>query len=492
VSATPCATADVKGLLPRSFRARLTLSYAVLTALLLTIVAAGITALALDMTIHARIAALDEAVATTRRVVQEQWFQSDAVIVQQVVAEAARPGIRIVVHEAQAPGFGPPSFAGEPPAPAPGLPLDGLRPPGLIEQAPGPAPASLSSFFGLRPTLIRLHEGVIFVGADGVDIDRIVATHVAVFGLALLLTVTLSWAIGRWITEQALAPLVTVTRELRRFASGDFTPRVVEGERSELGELIEAYNGAAEQVVAAFSARERTDQHLRLLLGEAGHEMRTPLTVISAYLDVLDFAAADDTAIRERALRMVRSETRRLRELVEHVMALARLEGNEPQDAVLIDVVEVVRDAVEHSAAARGGSVRLTALADDVVVRGQPWEVQEAVGNLVDNALKYGGGTPVEVAVDASPENAFIRVSDGGPGIGPSDRERIFGHFFRGEAAAGTPGSGLGLAIVARAAERLGGAVALESPGPPHRTTFLLTLPAYQARPDRRKPVRLG
>lgn len=476
--------------MPRSFRARLTLSYAVLTALLLTIVAAGITALALDMTIHARIAALDEAVSTTRRVVQEQWFQSDSVIVQQVVAEAARPGIRIVVHEAQSPGFGPPSFAGEAPPPVPGWPVDGLRA-GLVERAPGAAPASLSSFFGLRPALIRLHEGVIFVGADGVDIDRIVATHLAVFGLALLLTVTLSWAIGRWITEQALAPLATVTRELRRFASGDFTPRVVEGERSELGELIEAYNGAAEQVVAAFSARERTDQHLRLLLGEAGHEMRTPLTVISAYLDVLDFAAADDAAIRERALRMVRSETRRLRELVEHVMALARLEGSEPSDAVLIDVVEVVRDAVEHSSAARGGSVRLTTLADDVVVRGQPWEVQEAVGNLVDNALKYGGGSAVDVAVDASPEHAYIRVSDDGPGIAPADRERIFGHFFRGEAAAGTPGSGLGLAIVARAAERLGGAVALESPGP-HRTTFLLTLPAYQAQPHQRKPVRLG
>ncbi len=350
----------------------------------------------------------------------------------------------------------------------------------------------MSSFFGLRPTLIRLHEGVIFVGADGVDIDRIVAAHLGAFGLALLLTVTLSWAIGRWITEQALAPLSTVTRELRRFASGDFTPRVVEGERSELGELIEAYNGAAEQVVAAFSARERTDQHLRLLLGEAGHEMRTPLTVISAYLDVLDYATPEDWTIRERALRMVRSETRRLRELVEHVMALARLEGNETQDAVLIDVVEVVRDAVEHSTAARGGDVRLTARADDVVVRGHPWEVQEAVGNLVDNALKYGGGSAVEVAVDATPEHAYIRVSDSGPGIAPPDRERIFGHFVRGEAAAGTPGSGLGLAIVARAAERLGGVVALEHAGPPHRTTFLLTLPAYQARPARARTVRLG
>jgi len=482
--------------LPRSFRARLTLSYAVLTATLLTIVAAGITALALDMTIHSRIAALDEATATTRRIVQEGWWETDSQIVEQVVAEAARPGIRIIVREGQPQPFGPPSFVGETPPAGPQFaePFDGLRVPGpLSGRQPGPPPQSLSSFLGLRPSLIRLHEGVIFIGADGLDVNRIVATHVGAFGLALLLTVTLSWAIGRRITQQALTPLTTVTRELRRFASGDFTPRVVEGERSELGELIEAYNGAAEQVVAAFSARERTDQHLRLLLGEAGHEMRTPLTVISAYLDVLDYAAPDDAGIRERALRMVRSETRRLRELVEHVMALARLEGNEPQDAVLIDVVEVVRDAVEHTAAVRGGSVRLTTSADDVVVRGQPWELQEAVGNLIDNALKYGAGSPVEVAIDASPGQALIRVSDGGPGISPADRERIFGHFFRGEAAAGTPGSGLGLAIVARAAERLGGEIALEHPGPPYRTTFCLRLPVYDGRvPTSKAPVRIG
>ncbi len=483
----------MKGWLPRSFRARLTLSYAVFTALLLTIVAAGIIALALDMTIRARVASLDEATATARRIVAEQWWESDADIVQQVVAEAARPGIRIIVREAQPSALAPPTFVGEPPGTPLESPFDGLRLPlPLVSRGFGPAPPSLSSVLGLHPVLVRLHDGAIFIGADGFDIDRIVATHLGMFGIALIVTVTLSWAVGRRITEQALTPLTMVTRELRRFAAGDFTTRVVEGERSELGELIEAYNGAAAQVTAAFSARERTDQHLRLLLGEAGHEMRTPLTVISAYLDVLDFAQPDDAGIRERALRMVRSETRRLRELVEHVMALARLEGNEPQDAVLIDVVEVVRDAVEHTATMRGRSVRIIASDDDVVVRGQPWEVQEAVGNLVDNALKYGGGSDVEVTIEAPRDQVLIRVSDGGPGIGPSDRERIFGHFFRGEAAAGTPGSGLGLAIVARAAERLGGEVVLEHAGPPQRTTFCLRLPVYEAAVADRRPVRIG
>ena len=266
---------------------------------------------------------------------------------------------------------------------------------------------------------------------------------------------------------------------MRRFAGGDFRPRVLEsGDASDLGALVAAYNGAAAQVSAAFSERERNDQRLRLILGEAGHEMRTPLTVISAYLDLLDGNVHEEQARRDRALAMVRSETRRLRELVERVMALARLDGA-AEGTELVDLVPAVKDAVAEIVAARGGRVDVHAPQDDLVVNCDPWTLRAAVGNLVDNALKYGAGTLVDVTVALLAGDVVVRVSDCGPGIAPDDRERLFHHFFRGEHAVGTTGSGLGLAIVARAAERLGGEVVLERPGPPV-TTFRLSLPAYR------------
>jgi len=152
----------------------------------------------------------------------------------------------------------------------------------------------------------------------------------------------------------------------------------------------------------------------------------------------------------------------------------------------------MAQQAIAGVTAVRGGTVRLTHDADDVVVRAEPWELQEAIGNLVDNALAYGAGSRVEVTIATVDDHVVVRVLDGGPGIGDDDRARLFQHFFRGAAADGTRGSGLGLAIVARAAARLGGRVELESSTRAGGTTFRLDIPIYQ--PERRTAdtVRVG
>jgi signal transduction histidine kinase len=174
-------------------------------------------------------------------------------------------------------------------------------------------------------------------------------------------------------------------------------------------------------------------------------------------------------------LHTLRAETQRLRTLVERVMALARLEGSDQGRPELVDVTEVAKDAIAQVTALQPADVRLTASSADVLVVGEPWEVREAIGNLVDNAVRYGAGTPVDVSVAMAEEEVVVRVSDGGPGISESDRRQIFRHFFRGEAAIDKAGSGLGLAIVARAAARLRGSVVLEDD--PARTVFRLTMP---------------
>ena len=439
--------------MPGSFRARLTLSYAVLTALLLTLVTAGLIAVVLELAIRPSVAALDELTAGTQRIVRDHWAESDDRIAELALAQPQRGGAHLMYR----------GHAGPPPGPPP----RGISP-------------QISGLFGLRPHIVPLHQSELFIGPDNTRIDELILRGLGALGIALIVAIAASWAIGRWITHQAIAPLMTVTAELRRFASGDFTPSVLESrDAGELGELTHAFNGAAAQVDAAFKERERSERRLRLFLGEAGHEMRTPLTAISAYLEVLDAGAAEDPHVRTSAIWTMRGETKRLRALVERVMALARLEGSDRGETELVDVVESVRDAIDHVTLVGGGDVFLTATGEDAIVCADPWELQEAVGNLVDNALKYGAGTPVEVSVDRADTSVIVRVSDGGAGVAEVDRERIFTHFFRGDGATGTSGSGLGLAIVARAAARLGGAVELEHAGPPQRTTFRLTLPAF-------------
>ncbi len=483
--------------MPVSFRARLTLSYTVLTALLLTVALCVLAGLVVERTIATSMTAVDETAATVRTIVRTHWLLGDRRIAALVVSQAQRAGVRLIVAPR-----GPGGPFGEPHGPPPGGERAGLPP---MPDRSGPPPADdrggpfaprpwwgLASTLGAQPRFVPLPGGAIAIVPDEGLQDAFVLYGVA-FGIAELLTILASWAIGRAITQQAIRPLATVTAELRRFAGGDFAPsRLETADRSELGDLVAAYNGAAAQVVSAFSERERTERHLRRFLGEAGHEMRTPMTVISAYLELLAATVSPEAIMSPETLSGARTQMRRLRDLVERVMALARMQGSDSSNAELIDVIETAQEAIAGVTAARGGTVRLTHDADDVVVRAEPWELQEAIGNLVDNALAYGAGSPVDVTVATVDEHVVVRVRDGGPGIGEDEREHLFQHFFRGAAAGGTRGSGLGLAIVARAAERLGGRVRLE-PGPRgDGTTFRLEIPVYRHERRAASTVRVG
>jgi signal transduction histidine kinase len=462
--------------LPSSLRARLTLSYATLTAALLIVLFCGLVALGLQRYIRSTMLSIDEVAVSTRSVIFDHWDESDALLTQRVQQEPREAGVRVDILPQRPFGNRPPPGAARRPYP-PGV-SGQSRGPRLFGQPPE---RNLSAMFGLHTRPIWMHRGVVIIG-PAVRIENLLEIAATALGISLLITVLLAWGIGHWITRQAIVPLTAVTRELRRFAAGDFVPSTLQTrDESELGDLVDAYNGAAAQVVAAFSERERTEQHLRLILGEAGHEMRSPLTVISAYLEMLDKDGAGATLSPE-TLHTLRTETRRLRSLVERVMSLARMEGSDRSRAELVDVTELAEEAIAHVTTAQGGDVRLTSSASDVVVLAEPWALEEAIGNLVDNAVRYGAGTPVDVSIGVQNGDVVVRVSDDGPGVSEADRAQLFRHFFRGEQATGKAGSGLGLAIVARAASRLGGHVALD-PATSHRTTFSLTIPTYQPKP---------
>jgi signal transduction histidine kinase len=444
-----------------TLRGRLTFAYAVLTAFSLTLLFAGVIALGVQRYIRSTMLVIDSQTAAIDSVVRAHRNEPDARVLARVAKMRAPAVVRVIIRDHRPLGAPPP-----PPA------MAGFG--GQHEPGGPPHDRSLGAIFHLHARLVFVHEGVIVI-TPAVGIESVLEIAAALLVLAGALAIVVSWSVGRWITRQAMEPLETVTGELQRFAAGDFTPILLRTtDRSELGALVTAFNGAAAQVVAAFEEREKNEQRLRLFLGEAGHEMRTPLTVLSAYLELFD-RGEGDVVVPRAQLQTLRAETKRLRTLVERVMALARLEGSDQGRPELVDVTEVAKDAIAQVTALQPADVRLTASADDVLVVGEPWEVREAIGNLVDNAVRYGAGTPVDVSVALAHEEVVVRVSDGGPGISENDRRQMFRHFFRGEAAIDKTGSGLGLAIVARAAERLRGSVVLEDD--PVRTVFRLTMP---------------
>jgi signal transduction histidine kinase len=459
-----------------SLRRRLTISYTVIVGVFTGIVALVLTWVAFD----AAVRPIGDAITLVANETRTYVASSPDIAADELATRVRRLISRadVVVFVMRPPGQGvPPGRGFGPLGGAPG----GQRfpgPPGAPGEG-GPSRA-LQSFAGVRGEFVRIGDVQIAIVPDRAVLEARAQQFLAILALVLLLAIVVAWLIARWIAAQAVAPLIAVTAELRRFAAGDFTPNNIPlGGMSDVGQLIEAYNGAAAQVTAAFDERERGETRMRRFLADAGHELRTPLSIVTAYIEVLRKGGADDTLVRAKAFGTLATETTRMRRLVDRLVALARLEQPETTQPAVVDAGVLAADAVAAIVAARGGDVACN-VESGTFVLADPADLHEAIANLVDNAVKYGAGSRVRVVVEHARNAVSVRVIDGGPGIAPADRERIFERFYRGAAPGEADGSGLGLAIAARAATRAGGELLLESSAP-GATVFTLLLPLHVA-----------
>jgi two-component system OmpR family sensor kinase len=340
----------------------------------------------------------------------------------------------------------------------------------------------LGMIFGLHASVAHVPGGTIVVVPDIDDLSLFFAHYLAVVLPVGFVTIALAWLAGRRITRRAIAPLADVTNSLRRIAGGDFTPEPLPEEGNvELRDLTSAYNDVANRLTLATGERARHEHQMRQFIADAGHELRTPLTVVMGYLEMLQHGTIEEPAGVERVVGTMLSESRRMRASIEKLILLARLERPEGPHVERIDAVALaarVAEALEPIAGA--GRIVLTG-ASSAPVDADESELYEALKNAIENAVRYAPGSPVSVDIARDGAAIRIEVSDRGPGMSARELEHAFDRFFRGDArnAQGDPieGSGLGLAIAQRAVERAGGSVALESTvGDGTRVRF--TLPA--------------
>jgi two-component system OmpR family sensor kinase len=299
----------------------------------------------------------------------------------------------------------------------------------------------------------------------------------------------LAWFSGRYITTQVLRPLVEVTQALQRFAARDFSQRpIAVAGKSEFDAIALAYNAASAQVAAAFEERQQAEVQMRQFVADAGHELRTPLTIVLGYIDLLKRKADEGDERSRRIFASIALEGARMRTLIDNLVLLARMEGDDVRPAepfalrpLLDDIIDARRLLVHDL------KIDLT-LDVDATVIGRRDEIHEAVANIIDNAIKYAPGTPIAVRVRGLGSGVEIAISDKGPGIHPDDRAAIFDRFYRGSTRGDIEGSGLGLAIAKRAVERAGGTLTLAKSSPTG-TTFVLRLRSDRTTAARPIPV---
>jgi two-component system sensor histidine kinase MprB len=272
---------------------------------------------------------------------------------------------------------------------------------------------------------------------------------------------------GVAVSRAATRPLGRLTATAEQVtATGELHHRIESVADDEPGRLAAAFN-------AMLGALEASRDAQRQLVADASHELRTPLTSIRANVELLERARDMPAAERAEVLGSVRGQLEDLTILVGDLVDLARPgeRAVEPHEELRLD--EVVEDAVAR-ARRHAPASQFVLTAEPCMVSGSRGRLARAVGNLLDNAVKWGPpGGPVEVTVAAGE----VTVRDHGPGIAEDDLPHVFDRFYRAPAARGLPGSGLGLAIVKHVADAHGGSVVAEqAPGGGARLRLALPL----------------
>ncbi len=300
---------------------------------------------------------------------------------------------------------------------------------------------------------------------------RLILVLLVVGGIAL------AALLGRLVAGAAVQPLKHLTQTTEHVAlTRDLSRRIEPAGEDELGRLASSFNAMLDALEHSMSALDASVHAQRQLVADASHELRTPVTSLRTNIEILQQQGQDmDPEDSRRLLSDVVEQIEELTLLMNDLIDLAR--GEEPRadtEEVRLDLLvgEVLERARRHAPA-----TPLQVELEPTIVTGVPARLERAIGNLIDNAVKYSPpGDPVEVHL----HGGVLAVRDHGPGISAEDLPYIFDRFYRGAEARGRPGSGLGLAIVRQVAAQQGGSVAAE-PAFGGGTLMRLRLPGAEA-----------
>jgi signal transduction histidine kinase len=235
-------------------------------------------------------------------------------------------------------------------------------------------------------------------------------------------------------------------------------------------------------ILSAVSEERRRALSLRdSLISIASHELKTPLTSLQLQVEMLGRTLGREDGLDRSRLAAgaaaAERYVRRLDRLVDELLDVSRLTARRLRlDAEEVDLAEVVREVLGRLQEDDKRGWSFAPPGDPVIGRWDRMRIDQIVTNLLSNAAKYGGGKPVQIAVERRSRRARFTVADHGQGISPDDRARIFEPFERGRSGDGIGGFGLGLWIVRELIDALGGTITLESEVGTG-TTFMVELP---------------
>ncbi|MDV3128716.1 HAMP domain-containing histidine kinase [Mycobacterium sp. 21AC1] len=338
-------------------------------------------------------------------------------------------------------------------------------------------------------------EGLIVAGLPLTTVNNTLLTILGFFSAVAAAALVLAAAVGVLIIRRQLVPLSEVAYAAHQVARLDLvrgevrlpTPVVridPDAAHTEVGQLAAAFNQMLDRIADALAIRHASETRVRQFVADASHELRTPLASIRGYIELARRRPSTSPEDLAHAIGRVDAESKRMTQLVEDMLLLARMDAGRPLDYELVDLCQLAVDTVSDAHVA-GPEHRWSVNVPDepVLVVGDRMRLHQILANLLSNARVHTPpGSRVNVSLSRPADGqVLLAVTDNGPGIPERQQSEIFERFARGDSSrsrrAGS--TGLGLAIVAALTRAHNGTVEVRSV--PHETTFVVTLPAILA-----------
>lgn len=261
-----------------------------------------------------------------------------------------------------------------------------------------------------------------------------------------ILILVIGCLIAVYLSNRLAGPIVQITRSAKRLAHGDFNTKFEGGSYHEVDELARTLTHAEYEL-------SRVDSMQRDLMANVSHDLRTPLTMLKAYAEMIRDLSGDNPVKRNAHLQVIIEETDRLALLVNDILDLSKLEnGNQKLDLETFDITQRLNDIITRYKGVSekmGYHIHFTADAP-VQVTCDAGKIERVICNLINNAINYTGEDKnVYVRQVNTPEGVRIEVEDTGEGIEEDKINRIFDKYYRSENhRREVVGTGLGLTIV--------------------------------------------
>lgn len=245
------------------------------------------------------------------------------------------------------------------------------------------------------------------------------------------------------VSNLTVKPLKEMQKLAKRISQGDYSARIGLKSRDEIGELASSLNYMAEQLTDIENMRKKLVQNV-------SHDLRTPLTSIKGYLELLE----DESFTEEEKLKSINTiqkEVERMETIVKEITRLSIIDGKNYQlDIEKLDLNLVVKESIpiiSIEAEKKNIQIQIDSLQKEVFIMGDKEKVKEVIINLLDNAIKFTNEGFIKISTSQNKNYVSLIIEDTGIGIDPEDMPHIFERFYRGEKSRSKNSSGLGIGL---------------------------------------------